>query len=74
MANVTGWFTATSPDGGSSIEVFYTGQVDFNAGVARGVFTASGETGNDVGYNASGTIEGTVVGPATLEGADIALC
>ena len=73
-ANVVGSFIATSPDGGSSIEVFYTGQVDFNAGMARGVFTASGETGNDAGYNASGTIEGTVVGPATLEGADIGLC
>jgi hypothetical protein len=73
-ANVVGFFTATSPDGASSIDVTFTGQVDFTAGVARGFFTASGETGNDVGYTAHGTIEGTVVGPATLEGADIGLC
>ena len=74
MANVRGSFIATSPDGGSAIEVLYTGQVDFNAGMAEGVFTASGVSGNDVGYNAFGTIEGTVVGPATLEGADVGLC
>ncbi|MFN8593288.1 MAG: hypothetical protein U0031_17675 [Thermomicrobiales bacterium] len=74
MANVRGIFTATSPDGGSSIEVHYTGQVDFGAGMAKGVFTASGERGNDAGYNASGAIEGTVVGPATLDGADVGLC
>jgi hypothetical protein len=74
MANVRGWFTATSPDGGSSIEVFYTGQVDFDAGMAKGFFTASGGSGDDAGYTARGTIEGTVVGPATLDGADIGLC
>lgn len=74
MANVRGVFIATSPDGGSSIEVHYTGQVDFGARMAHGVFTASGESGADIGYNASGAIEGTVVGPATLDGADIGLC
>jgi hypothetical protein len=74
MANVRGAFTATSADGGSAIEVQYTGQVDFGAGVARGYFTASGESGNDVGYSASGTIEGMVVGPGTLDGADVGLC
>ena len=74
MANVRGSFTATSPDGGSAIEVIYTGQVDFNAGMAEGVFTASGVSGNDAGYSAFGTIEGAVVGPATLDGVDIGLC
>ena len=38
---------------------------------ARGVDVTPG---NDIGYTASGTIEGTVVGPATLDGADVGLC
>lgn len=74
MARVQGGFVATSPDGNSSITVSYTGQVDFGAGMARGNFVAVGGTGADAGYRASGTIEGTVIAPATLEGADIGLC
>jgi hypothetical protein len=74
MARVQGEFTATSPDGDSSITVSYTGQVDFGAGVATGNFVVLGGTGNDAGYRAVGTIEGMVVAPATLEGADIGLC
>jgi hypothetical protein len=74
MAQVRGAFTATSPDGGSSFDVLYTGRVDFGAGMATGYFTASGGAGNDAGYSASGTIEGAVVGPATLDGADVGLC
>jgi hypothetical protein len=74
MAQVRGAFTATSPGGGSSFDVLYTGRVDFGAGMATGYFTASGDAGNDAGYSASGTIEGTVVGPATLDGAAVGLC
>jgi hypothetical protein len=74
MARVQGEFVATSPDGGSSITVWYTGQVDFGAAMARGNFTVVGGTGSDAGYRASGTIEGVVVGPATLEGVDVGLC
>ena len=74
MAQVRGAVTATSPDGGSSFDVLYTGRVDFGAGMATGYFTASGGTGKNAGYTASGTIEGMVVGPATLDGADIGLC
>ncbi len=74
MARVQGEFTATSPDGGSSIMVTYTGQVDFVAGMAMGNFVAGGGTGADAGYRAAGTIEGTVVAPATLDGADVGLC
>jgi hypothetical protein len=74
MARVQGEFTATSPDGGSSISVWYTGQVDFVAGVAAGNFVVLGETGADAGYRASGTLSGNVVGPATLDGVDVGLC
>jgi hypothetical protein len=74
MARVQGELVATSPDGGSSITVWLTGQVDFGAAVATGNFTAGNGTGNDAGYRAFGTIAGTVVGPATLEGVDIGLC
>jgi hypothetical protein len=74
MARVQGEFTATSPDGDSSIRVSYTGQVDFGAGVATGNFVVLGGTGNDAGYRAAGMIEGTVVAPATLEGVDVGLC
>lgn len=74
MARVQGEFIATSPDGGSSIAVSLTGQVDFGAAVAHGNFVAGEGTGNDAGYRASGTIEGMVVGPATLDGVDIGLC
>jgi hypothetical protein len=74
MARVQGEFMASSPDGGSTITVWYTGQVDFGAATARGNFTADNGTGNDAGYRAFGTIEGTVVGPATLDGVDIGLC
>src|SRR5215208_2693220 len=34
MARVQGEFTATSPDGDSSITIWYTGQVDFEAAMA----------------------------------------
>lgn len=74
MARVQGEFIATSPDGGSSITVSYTGQVDFGAAVAHGNFVAGNGTGDDAGYRAAGTIEGMVVGPATLDGVDIGLC
>lgn len=74
MARVQGEFTATSPDGGSSITVWYTGQVDFEAGMATGNFVVLSGTGNNAGYRAAGTIEGTIVGPATLEGVDVGLC
>jgi hypothetical protein len=74
MARVQGEFVATSPDGGSSITVSYTGQVDFGAGMAQGNFVVVDGTGNDAGYRASGTLEGAVVAPATLEGADVGLC
>ncbi len=74
MARVQGELVATSPDGGSSITVWYTGQVDFGAGMATGNFTAGNGVGNDAGYRAFGTLQGTVVGPATLEGVDIGLC
>jgi hypothetical protein len=74
MARVQGEFTATSPDGGSAIFVSYSGQVDFVGGTATGNFTVTGGTGNDAGYRASGTIFGTVVGPATLDGVDVGLC
>jgi hypothetical protein len=74
MARVQGEFTATSADGDSSIAVWFTGQVDFEAGMAIGNFVVLSGTGNDAGYRAAGTIEGTVVGPATLEGADVGLC
>jgi hypothetical protein len=74
MARVQGEFTAASPDGDSSITVWYTGQVDFEAGMAIGNFVALGGTGDDAGYRAAGTIVGTIVGPSTLEGADVGLC
>ena len=74
MARVQGEFTATSSDGDSSITVWFTGQVDFGAGMATGNFVVLGGTGNDAGYRTAGTIEGTIVGPATLEGADVGLC
>ncbi len=74
MARVQGEFVATSPAGGSSITVSYTGQVEFGAGMAQGNFVVVDGTGNDAGYRASGTIEGTVVAPATLDGPDIGLC
>jgi hypothetical protein len=74
MARVQGEFVASSPDGDSSITVWYTGQVDFGAGMATGNFTVLGGTGDDAGYRAAGTIEGTVVGPATLDGVDFGLC
>jgi hypothetical protein len=74
MARVQGEFVASSPDGDSSITVWYTGQVDFGAAMATGNFTAGNGTGNDAGYRASGTIVGDVVGPATLEGVDVGLC
>jgi hypothetical protein len=73
-ARAQGEFIATSPDGDSSITVWYTGQVDFGAAVAHGNFTAGNGTGTDAGYRASGTLEGNVVGPATLDGVDIGLC
>jgi hypothetical protein len=73
-ARVQGEFTATSPDGGSSITVWYTGQVDFNAAVATGNFVAGSGTGADAGYRAAGTIEGDVMAPATLAGVDVGLC
>jgi hypothetical protein len=74
MARVQGEFLATSPDGASSITVWYTGQVDFAGLMATGNFVAGNGTGADAGYRASGTLEGTVIPPATLEGADIGLC
>ena len=74
MGRVQGEFAATSPDGNSAITVWYTGQVDFEAGMAIGNFVVLGGTGNDAGYRTAGTIEGTIVGPATLEGADVGLC
>jgi hypothetical protein len=37
-------------------------------------FVVLGGTGNDAGYGAAGTIEGTVVGPATLEGEGAGFC
>jgi len=74
MARVQGEFTATSPDGDSSIRVWYTGQVDFEAAMGMGNFVVLGGTGDDAGYRAAGTIEGSVVAPATLEGADVGLC
>jgi hypothetical protein len=73
-ARAQGEFVATSPDGGSSITVWYTGQVDFGAAMARGNFTAGNGSGDDASYRASGTLEGSVVGPATLDGVDIGLC
>ena len=74
MARVQGEFTATSPDGESSIVVSYTGQVDFGAAMATGNFVVVGGTGGDAGYRASGTIEGMVIPPATLQGMDVGLC
>ena len=74
MARVQGEFIASSPDGDSSITVWYTGQVDFGAGMATGNFVAGSGTGDDAGYRASGAISGTVVGPATLDGVDVGLC
>jgi hypothetical protein len=74
MARVQGQFVATSPDGNSSITVWYTGQVDFGAGMATGHFTVLDGTGDDAGYRAAGTLSGTVVGPATLDGVDVGLC
>jgi hypothetical protein len=73
-ARVRGEFTVTSPDGGSSIRIRYTGQVDFATGVATGHFVAGDGTGNDVGYHAAGTIEAMLVAPNTLDGVDIGLC
>ena len=73
-ARVQGEFVAASPVGASSITVSYTGQVDFDAGLARGNFVVVDGTGDDAGYRAAGAIEGTVIAPATLEGADIGLC
>lgn len=74
MARVQGEFTATSPDGGSSITLSFTGQVDFGAARAMGNFVVVDATGADAGYRASGTIEGTVVAPGTLRGMDVGLC
>ena len=74
MARVQGEFTATSPDGESSIAVWYTGQVDFEAGMATGNFVVLDGTGDNAGYRAAGTIEGAVIAPATLQGADVGLC
>lgn len=74
VGQVQGEFTATSPDGGSSLTIRYTGRVDFATGTATGHFVVVGGTGELAGYHAAGTIEGTVVGPATLDGADVGLC
>jgi hypothetical protein len=74
MARVQGEFVATSPDGDSSITVWYTGQVDFGAGMATGNFVAGNGSGDDTGYRSAGTIEGSVIAPATLDGVDIGLC
>jgi hypothetical protein len=74
MARVQGEFVAKSPDGASSITVWYTGQVDFGAGMAHGAFSAGNGTGDDAGYRAHGTIEGVVTAPATLTGVDVGLC
>jgi hypothetical protein len=74
MARVQGQFTAISSDGDSSITLSYTGQVDFGAAMATGNFVVVDATGGDAGYRASGTIEGTIVGPGTLQGMDVGLC
>ena len=74
MGRVRGEFTVTSPDGGSTIRIWYTGQVDFATGGAKGHFVAGDGTGNDAGYHAAGTIEATLVAPNTLDGVDIGLC
>lgn len=74
MARAQGTFVATSPNGGSSITVTYTGQVDFAGGTATGNFVAGNGTGDDAGYRASGTLKGDVVPPATLVGVNIGLC
>ncbi len=58
----------------SSITVSYTGQVDFGAGMARGNFVVVNGARDNAGYRASGRIEGMVVAPATLDGADVELC
>jgi hypothetical protein len=42
--------------------------------MATGNFVVLGGTGDDAGYRAAGTIEGAVVAPATLQGADVGLC
>jgi hypothetical protein len=73
-AQIHGSFTATSPDGASSLMVRYSGHADLNTGIATGTFAASGGTGDFDGYRASGKIEATLVGPATFEGVDIGLC
>jgi hypothetical protein len=74
MARVQGEFTAISPDGASSITLSYNGQVNFGAARATGNFVVVDATGADAGYRASGTIEGTVVAPGTLQGIDVGLC
>jgi hypothetical protein len=74
MARAQGTFVATSPDGGSSITVTYTGRVDFAGGTATGNFVAGNGTGADAGYRASGTLTGDVIPPATLVGINAGLC
>jgi hypothetical protein len=41
--------------------------------MATGNFVVLGGTGDDAGYGTAGPKEGTVVGPATLEGEDAGL-
>jgi hypothetical protein len=74
MARVQGEFTATSRRCGSSMMVWYRGQVEFEAGMPEGNVVVLDGTGGDAGYRASGTIEDSVVGLATLQRADLGLC
>jgi hypothetical protein len=71
---VRGGFTATSPDGGSTFFVRYTGEVDLATGAATGHFVAKDGTGALAGFHAVGTIQAQLVGPATFDGVDIGLC
>jgi hypothetical protein len=74
QARINGSFTATSPDGASSISVRYAGRADLTTGKATGTFVVFDGTGTFAGYRAHGTIDAQLVGPATFQGVDIGLC
>jgi hypothetical protein len=74
QAQIVGVFTATSPDGGSSLTVRYAGHADLSTGQATGRFVVLDGTGEFAGYHARGRIDAQLVGPATFQGFDIGLC
>ncbi|HVL26082.1 MAG TPA: hypothetical protein VM450_18460 [Thermomicrobiales bacterium] len=73
-ADINGTLTASSPDGGSSITLRYTGHADLKSGHATGTFVVVAGTGQFADDHMSGKISAQLVGPVTFQGVDIGLC